>query len=65
MGVYLPMKPLAFRIKLKPTPCGTDGVHQHTAKVDARGNLTYPGVGWAPVAGEWCYKCGVYTWQKR
>lgn len=55
--------PLAFQVKFVLKPCG-EPVHQHTAPVDARGNLTYPGVGWAPVAGEWCYKCGKYIWSK-
>lgn len=51
--------------RYKFTECGTGGIHQFTAEVDKRGNLTYPGVGWAPVAGVWCYKCQTYIWDDK
>lgn len=39
--------------------------HHHLAPVDRRGYLTYTGVGWPPVAGDFCYACQTYLWRDR
>lgn len=57
------MTPRAFA---KPRPVYKESgicLHHHTAPVDAKGRLTYPGVGWPKVAGHFCYKCQTYQWQ--
>ena len=37
--------------------------HNHLVDVDSRGNLTYPAIGWRPVAGQYCYACQTYLWR--